>query len=374
MSTSALFKPIQVGELTLRHRVVHAPLTRFRANDVYVPSPLTSEYYAQRASTPGTLLIAEATLISPQAGGFTNVPGIYSEEQLAAWRKIVDGVHAKGSYIYLQLWAVGRAAYLGVLRKEGHPYVSASDIQLFDPGVEQTREPVAPRPLTIPEIKQYIQDYATAATNAVNVGFDGVEVHGAHGYLVDQFLQDVSNKRTDEYGGSIENRARFGLEVIDAISEAIGANKTAIRISPWSRYQDMGMPDPKPTFTYFVQHLRERHPDLAYLHVVEPRVDGPNTREAGVPQGQSNDFIRALWAPLPLISAGGFDRALGIDFADHKGDLIAYGRPYIANPDLPFRLKYDIPLAVPDRRTYYVYGSTDTKGYIDYPFADVAKL
>ncbi|KII83260.1 hypothetical protein PLICRDRAFT_180528 [Plicaturopsis crispa FD-325 SS-3] len=365
MSNSKLFQPVKIGDITLAHRVVLAPLTRIRADDAHVPSDLAAEYYSQRGSTPGTLLISEATFISPQAGGFPHVPGIYTDAQIAGWKTVTDAVHAKGSYIFLQQWALGRASRPEILAQEGLPYVSASDVKLTD-------QPIAPRPLTIPEIKEYVQQYVTAAKNAIKAGFDGVEVHCAHGYLIDQFLQDVSNKRTDEYGGSVENRARFGLEVIEAVTNAIGVKKTGLRISPWSRFQDMAMPDPVPTFSYFVQRLRELHPDLAYVHVVEPRVDAGTTREGGVPAGQSNDFVRAIWAPRPLISAGAYTRESAIEVVEEKGDLVAFGRPFISNPDLPIRLKYGIPLTPYNRERFYEQGPPADNGYTDYPFAEEA--
>lgn len=260
---------------------------------------------------------------------------------------MTDAVHAKGSFIFVQLWNLGRAANPAVLEAEGLPYVSASDVPLT--GIGKT-----PRPLSTSEIKRHVEAYSKAVDLAVNkAGFDGVEIHNAHGYLLDQFLQTVSNHRTDEYGGSVENRARFSLDVIDAIVKAIGASKTAIRLSPWSKFQgrrctivqsrcakthgriDMAMADPKPTFSYAVSQIKERFPTLAYLHVVEPRVDGNVTRENGVPPGQSNDFLRDIWAPLPYMSAGAHTRDTGIEFAETKGDLVAYGRPFIANVSFP---------------------------------------
>ncbi|KII83263.1 hypothetical protein PLICRDRAFT_452974 [Plicaturopsis crispa FD-325 SS-3] len=365
MSTPKLFQPIKVGECDLAHRVVLAPLTRTRAKDSHLPSDQAAEYYAQRGSAPGTLLISEATYVSAHdaAGGRVSIPGIYTEEQVTGWRTIADAVHAKGSYLFMQIYVLGRAARrLENLEEQGFPYVSASDVQM-------SGRAKPPRPLTIPEIQEAVQQYARAAQNAIRAGVDGVELHGAHGYLIDQFLQDVSNKRTDAYGGSVENRARFGLEVVEAVTKAIGAKRTGIRISPWSRFQDMAMDDPKPTFAYFVRRLRELYPDLAYLHVVEPVVDAGTTRKNGVPEGQSNDFIREIWAPLPLISAGVYTRESGIQTADEKGDLIAYGRPFIANPDLPARLKHDIPLTPYDQETFYVQGPPGANGYTDYPFA-----
>ncbi|KAF5372387.1 hypothetical protein D9615_009290 [Tricholomella constricta] len=269
------------------------------------------------------------------------------------------------------------------------PHVSASAVPLPDQGAA-TPTPT-PRALTAGEIQTYVELYATAAHNAVYLaGFDGVEVHGANGYLVDQFLQDVSNVRTDAYGGSVQARARFALEVVEAVVERVGESRAAIRFSPWSTGQGellssiisylflvfvgcgMGMSDPKPTFGYVVGELRRRFPRLSYIHVVEPRVSGVTTL-AHVPEGQSNDFIREIWGSgdgvhdRRLISAGGYNRNLGIAQADAKGDLIAYGRPFIANPDLPYRLAKDVPLAIGARKWYYRYGSLDPKGYTDYP-------
>ncbi|KAF7419211.1 hypothetical protein PC9H_001797 [Pleurotus ostreatus] len=362
MSNSKLFQPITIGDMHLKHRVVLAPLTRYRANDQHVPFPLVEEYYVQRGSVPGTLLVTEATPVAAKAGGYRNIPGIWSDEQIRAWKKITDAVHAEGSFIFMQLWGMGRAADASFLAEQGLDYVSSSPIALSD-----RKDSPAPRPLSVPEIQEYIELYGQAAYNAVHLaGFDGVEVHGANGYLVDQFLQDVSNHRTDDYGGSIEKRARFGLEVIDSIVKRVGARKAAIRLSPWTTIQGMGMADPIPTFSYFVKTLRERHPGLAYLHVVEPRANGVVTVEKK--EGQSNDFIREIWAPKVLISAGGYDRNLAIQMADEKGDVIAFGRFFISNPDLPLRLKNGWPVEKGDRKKYYRPGSTDPDGYTSYPF------
>lgn len=353
--------------MNLKHRVVLSPMTRFRTNDDHVPLPYVAEYYSQRASVPGTLLITEGTIISPESGGWRNAPGIYSTEQINAWKqvkdkksrtivssnshlsyfhlKVTDAVHAKGSFIYLQIFAMGRAAdpaYLAKLDPPA-PYVSVSEIPLSD-----ASHSITPRPLTIPEIEQYIHDFASAATNAIRAGFDGVEFHAANGYLADQFLQDTSNNRTDKYGGSVENRARFVLESVEAIVKAIGVKKTAVRLSPWSTFQgdiplvsprgavaddvlqDMRMTDPIPTFSYLVTRLRDLYPDLAFVHVIEPRVSGSNNVDV-VSESDSNDFIRDIWRPRPLISAGGYTRATGIKTAEIKGDLIGYGRSFLAN-------------------------------------------
>ncbi|KAJ7886911.1 hypothetical protein B0H13DRAFT_894701 [Mycena leptocephala] len=361
MSTPKLFQPLQVGDVELAHRVVFAPVTRYRVDDAHTPLPHVAEYYEQRASTAGSLLISEATLIAQQAGGAKNTPGIWSDDQIASWKAVTDRVHAKGSFMFLQIWALGRAVQAEILEKENITCVSASDIPL--PGGP------TPRPLAINEIKEYMELYAQAAKNAVNkAGFDGVEIHGANGYLIDQFLHDRSNTRTDAYGGSVENRVRFALEVTEAVVKAVGQKKTAFRITPWGTWQDMQIDDPKPTYGHLVTELRNRYPDLAYLHAVEPRADGDGTSTT-MKEHHSNDFLREIWGDRPFISAGGYTRASGIAAAEEKGDLIAYARPYIANPDLPYRLLHDIALTVGDRALYYAPGSVDPKGYTDYAFA-----
>ncbi|TFK48213.1 NADH:flavin oxidoreductase/NADH oxidase [Heliocybe sulcata] len=354
---SKLFEPVTVGTVRLQHRVVMAPLTRFRNVNKHIPSDMAPEYYSQRASVPGTLLISEATFVAERAGGYPYAPGVWSSEQIQGWKKVTDAVHAKGSFIFCQLWALGRAANPKELAKANLPFVSSSDVPL----PETT---VAPRPLTVPEIKEYAELFAQAAKNALAAGFDGVEVHGANGYLLDQFLQDMCNKRTDQYGGSIEGRCRFPLEVLDAVTKAVGQNKTAIRLSPWELFQGMRMKEPEPTFSHLVRAIKAAYPDFAYLHVTEPRVHSGEDRE---PQpGESNDFMRAIWAPKPLMSAGGYTRELALEAADkHDNSLVAFGRMFISNPDLPLRLKKKSPLNEYNRATFYTQGK---EGYIDYPF------
>ncbi|KAG2006352.1 NADH:flavin oxidoreductase/NADH oxidase [Coprinopsis cinerea AmutBmut pab1-1] len=357
----ALFQPKTVGAVQLKHRVVQAPCTRVRNNKAHVPViPLMKTYYEQRSRVPGTLLITEATLIADEAGGLPHVPGIWNDEQVEAWKQITDAVHANQSFIFLQLWALGRAAGPANIQGKGFPYVSASPIPL------STNPPEAPRPreLTIQEIQKYVGLFGKAAKRAVaDAGFDGVEIHGANGYLVDQFLQDVSNKRTDEYGGSIEARSKFGLEVVDAVAKQVGAERTSIRLSPWSTYQDMRMKDPMPQFVHFVTELAKSHPNLAYIHLTEAAANGTPPSES-----ESNDPLREAWAPRPFISCGGYTRETAIDVAEKKGDLIAFGADFIANPDLPYRLEKNLALNPVDRSTYYVPGSE--KGYIDYPFSE----
>ncbi|KAH9852603.1 NADH:flavin oxidoreductase/NADH oxidase [Lenzites betulinus] len=361
-----LFQPMQVGDVTVGHRVVLAPLTRMRANAKFAHTDLAVTYYGQRASVPGTLLITEATFIAPYAGLFPNAPGIWSDEQIAAWKKVVDEVHAKGSYIYLQLWALGRAAHMPTLRAmdPSYPYVSSSDVELPD---KTRNNGEKPRPLTLEEIKQYAQAYAQAARNAVHgAGFDGVQVHGANGYLIDQFTQDLANKRTDEYGGLIENRTRFALEVLHAVVEAVGQKKTGLRLSPWSTFQGMRMADPIPTFSYLVSKIAEKFPDFAFIDLIEPGLAGAFDAEGK--EGESNDFIRKLWLPRPLITAGRYARESAIARCEETGELVAFGRLFISNPDLPLRLRKNQPLTPWDRALYY--GAEDPHGYIDYPFAE----
>ncbi|KAK5732293.1 hypothetical protein LTR17_010607 [Elasticomyces elasticus] len=366
-----LAEPLQLGHCQLKHRMVMAPLTRFRSSMGHVPGQYMKEYYEQRGAVPGTLLITEATFISPQAGGYNNVPGIWNDEQVEAWKPIVDAVHAKGSFIYLQLWALGRAAGADSsaknLQREGpYPVVSSS-------GVPISSEYEEPKALTEEEIQTFVKYYANAASNSMKAGFDGVEIHGANGYLVDQFWQDVSNRRTDAYGGSVEKRARFGLEVTKAVIEACGGDskKVGMRLSPWSTFQSMGMQDPIPQFTYVVEELKKLK--LAYLHVVESRTSGKSAVDAeyATVTGR-NDKLAEIWGTdAPLLLAGGFDAEKAKKAVNEvytaENVCIAFGRSFISTPDLPFRLEKGIEFAPYDRKTFYKPESPD--GYIDYPFS-----
>ncbi|KAH9476516.1 Chanoclavine-I aldehyde reductase fgaOx3 [Psilocybe cubensis] len=368
-SKPVLFTPIQVGNVQLKHRIVLAPLTRNRSSQKeHVPTiPLMQEYYAQRGSIPGTLLITEATFITAEAGGDDNIPGIWSPAQIEAWKKVTDAVHGNKSYIYLQLWALGRAATPATLREDGYDFVAPSPIPMKPDAKD------IPRALTVPEIKQYVKWYATAAHNAVHLaGFDGVEVHNANGYLLDQFVQDVSNQRDDEYGGSIEARSKFSLEVVDAVVKEVGAERVGIRVSPWSMFQAMKMADPIPQFTYLISSLLKSHPNLAYLHAIEAR--------AGAPPHESNDFLRHLWRSKPdeafkrvFISADGYKRDTAIARAekDSEDGLVAFGKAFLANPDLPFRLENDLPLNTWNFKTFFSRAHLPGTeiGYTDYPFS-----
>ena len=356
---SKLFTPLKVGDVTLSNRVVMAPLTRFRADDSHVPLPFVAEYYTQRASYPGTLLISEATFISPEAGGAFNVPGIYNDAQIAAWKKVTDSVHKNGSAIYLQLWALGRAAQAKVLKTElgDKGRVLAPSAVAFKGGDQ-------PEEMTEEEIQAFIKAYAQGAKNAIAAGFDGVEIHSANGYLIDQFLQDVSNKRTDAWGGSIEKRARFGLEVAKAVVDAVGAEKTGIRLSPYSPFQGMKMAEPEPQFEYYVRELKKLK--LSYLHLVLSRIAG----NADVDAKETVDGLIEIWDnQSPVFIAGGFDGKLALKEVDkHTQDVgVVFGRYFISNPDLVFRVKEGIEFTPYDRNKFY--NAKEESGYIDWPFS-----
>ncbi|KAI8973681.1 hypothetical protein BDF20DRAFT_824360 [Mycotypha africana] len=362
-ANTALFQPLKVGRYQLKHRVAMVPLTRFRADEHAVPTDIMVEYYKQRA-TDGGLLLTEACFITQKAGSYPHAPGIYTKEQIAGWKKVTDAVHAKGGVIFLQLWHIGRAAmsvHIG-----GDQPVSASAIAIS--GVNLLGEPQeTPRALTVPEIKNIIQDYRQAALNAMEAGFDGVEIHSANGYLLDQFINTSSNKRTDEYGGSIENRCRLPLEVVDAVVGAVGADRTAIRFSPWSGFQDMEDETPYETWGYLARTLQEKHSDLAFVDFVEPRADF-QADSYNEKQPDSLNPFRQLWKG-PFLSAGGYtyNTNAAFDMAEKTGNIIGFGRLFISNPDLVERLRNGWPMNKYDRSTFYTH---DAKGYTDYPMYD----
>lgn len=361
MDFPKLASPLRIGRLDLGHRVVMAPLTRCRADDEHVPLAVVCEYYAQRARIPGTLLISEGTFISARAGGMNNIPGIWNEAQIRRWKTVTDAVHARGSYIFCQLWALGRAADRDILAKDGSEVISSGDIPM-------AHTSATPRPLSEEEIWEWIGDYATAAKNAISAGFDGVEIHGANGYLCDQFLQDTCNNRVDQWGDSVQNRSRFGLEVAKAVSAAVGSHRTGYRISPWSTFQGMRMQDLQPQFTHLVENLRLM--DLAYLHVVEPRISGAVTVEAE--EEDRNFLLEAYGSDGVVILAGGFTAESAertIQACEPSQIAIAFGRHFLSNPDLPVRLTKGIKLNQYDRPTFYTPKSP--MGYVDYPFSEV---
>ncbi|ETS79825.1 hypothetical protein PFICI_07354 [Pestalotiopsis fici W106-1] len=345
MASSKLFKPVTIGKITLSHRIGLCPLTRHRASDDHVPSELAVQYYKQRSSVPGTLLITEGTFISAADGGNINIPGIYNQQQIHAWRKVTDAVHANGGYIFCQLWALGRAANPEVARREGITPVSSSPARL-------SLEFPIPHELTIDEIKEKVQAYATAARNAIAAGFDGVELHGANGALT-----------------SMEAISRiapvFAIEVVTAVSEAIGPEKTGIRFSPWSRFQGMRMNDPIPQFSHILRNISKL--GIAYIHLVESRIAG----NADVESQDSLEFAYDIWKG-PLLVAGGFkpDSARHLVDEQHpdKDIIVMFGRYFISTPDLPFRIRNELSLNDYNRDTFYT--PMASGGYIDYPFSD----
>jgi N-ethylmaleimide reductase len=351
-----LLEPIQLGALSLPNRVVMAPLTRSRAHNT-VPGPLQATYYAQRASAG--LIISEATQVTPMGQGYPDTPGIHSEEQIAGWRHVTEAVHAAGGRIFLQLWHVGRISHSSY--HGGKLPVAPSAIrsagELYTHGGMVPFE--TPRALETEEIAEVVEQFRRGAQNAKETGFDGVEVHGANGYLLDQFLQTGTNERTDQYGGSVENRARFLLEVTEAVTEVWGADRVGVRLSPGGTFNDMGDADPAETFRYAAQALNRF--GLAYLHVVET---AQNDAPAGLDVQGPTELLRAVYEGT-LMTNGEYTResAEATINAD-KADLVAFGRLHLANPDLAERFAAGAPLNAPDPATFYGGGE---KGYTDYP-------
>jgi N-ethylmaleimide reductase len=367
MNFPSLFSPLKIGPYQLAHRLVMAPLTRMRAEKPgLAPRPLNTEYYAQRA-TPGGLIIAEASPVAATGFGSPGVPGIYSEQQVKGWREVVDAVHAKGGLIFLQLWHVGRVSHSsfqpgGVLPVAPSAVaISASLKTATADGKVTTYE--TPRALETAEIPGVIDAYRQGAANALKAGFDGVEIHGANGYLIEQFLQSHTNLRSDRYGGSVENRARFLLEVTEAVIGIWGADRVGVRLSPYGVANDSGEPDPMPLYSHAIQSLDKL--GLAYLHFVEPRSSGAGRAEVNhqnVPSAMV--LYRPMWSGV-LMSAGGFtgEMANAAISAGHA-DAIAFGRIFISNPDLPRRLQHGFPLTPYNRATFY---GGEAAGYTDYP-------
>jgi len=361
-TTNDLFQPAAIGPIRLANRLVMAPLTRSRAGAGDVPTPLMVTYYAQRASAG--LVITEASQISPQGKGYIQTPGIYSTAQVAGWKQVTDAVHAKGGKIVIQLWHVGRISH-PALQEGGALPVAPSAVKphgvVFTGAAKE--EMVTPRALELAELPGIVADYRRAAENAQAAGFDGVEIHGANGYLLDQFLRDKTNQRTDSYGGSVENRARLLLEVTDAVVGVWGAERVGVRLSPISAVNDIDDSNPEPLFTYVVQQLARR--GIGFLHIVEGTTGGPRT--PGRPTDFDLDQLRRLF-PNTYIANNGYTRAMAIAARQsNRADLIAFGKPFIANPDLVERLRSDAPLNALDVTTLY---GGDARGYTDYPFLE----
>lgn len=366
---TTLFDPVTVGRWKLPNRVAMAPLTRNRATG-NVAQPLAATYYAQRANPKdgAGLIISEASPINDRAHGYSDTPGIYTPEQIAAWKPITQAVHAAGGHIVVQLWHVGRVSHVD-LQPGGQPPVAPSAITantktvLIRNGQPEFTAASAPRALRLDEIPGIVADYAQAADNAIEAGFDGIEIHAANGYLLDQFLKTNANLRTDAYGGSIENRARLLVEVMEAVTAAIGGDRVGIRISPVTPANGVDEPDPQPLFEHVLRQLGPL--GLAYIHVIEGATGGP--REV---QGRPFDYAalraayRAAGGRGAWIVNNGYTPEMAQQALDNGADMVSFGKPFIGNPDLTRRLREGAALASSDRATYYGGGAT---GYIDYP-------
>jgi NADPH2 dehydrogenase len=356
MAESRLFKPLKIGNMQLQHRIGMCPLTRLRATDDRVPTPMMKEYYGQRAAVPGTFILAEGTIACPAAGGnFPNAPGMWSEEQVAGWKAITDEVHSKGSYIFCQLFGAGRVASEELAKAEGIKVIGPSATPL-------DQDSPVPHAMTIAEIEEMVRDFGTAARNAIRAGFDGVECHGANGYIIDQFNQDMSNQRQDKYGGSVENRSRFIAEIMKAMVDAVGSERVGLRLSPWSPFQGMKMADPIPQFKDIIDKASKLN--LAYLSVVESRVSGSGDHEGS----ESLDFVYDSWKG-PLLVAGGYTPARATALVDEshpdRDIVVLFGRHFVSNPDLVFRVQKGLKLSPYNRDTFYV--NKSPIGYVDYP-------
>ena len=356
MSTSKLLEPFKLGPITLPNRFAMAPLTRNRALEGLVPNPLAVEYYGQRASAG--LLITEATQVSQQGQGYQDTPGIYSKEQIAGWRKVTERVHAQGGHIFLQLWHVGRISHTSLQPNGGAPVAPSAIVAKTKTFVGGTFADVSePRALELSEIPGIIDSFKKGAANAIAAGFDGVEVHGANGYLLDQFAKDGTNKRTDAYGGGIENRAKLMLEVTKAVTAEVGAERTGIRISPVTPANDISDSRPQPLFDYIVDHLNALK--LVYIHVIEGATGGPRDIAPFDYHSLRNRFKGAY------IANNGYDFELANKvLSANEADLIAFGKLFISNPDLVERFKRRASLNDFDKATFYGGGA---KGYTDYP-------
>lgn len=367
LANSRLFKPLKLGNATLQHRIALPPLTRNRNDNDHTPLPLMETYYADRASTPGTLIIAEATSMSHDEEGQRNIPGFVSDRQVAAWKKIIDAVHAKGSVYFQQLFALGRASTVDYIAERGRSYRSSSHVRLQ--GVD-----VSPRPMKEEEILETIQGFVDSSKRAIAAGADGVEIHAAHGYLLDQFLSGSVNLRTDRWGGSIENRSRLTLEVVKAVVEAVGAERVAVRFSPYAGFQGSEKADVHELYSYLVSELKRMDAKFAYLSLVAATGD-PGALLFGadhINQGKTLDFILEAWDNLsPILVAGGYTIETARSTVDEHYKqwdvLVGFGRHFLANPDLVFRIQNGLTLNKYNRPTFYL--TMSEIGYNDYPFS-----
>jgi len=360
-----LFTPVQIGPITLKHRVVMPPMSRLRAQPgTGIPSDLQREYYTQRASEGG-LIITEATAIAASARGYYHAPGLYADEHVAGWKRITDAVHAKGAYFFTQLWHAGRTTHVSITGSQ--PVTASVDPTYWaDPSIvvdtrDGFRQTSPHRALETAEIAGVLEQYRAAAQNAKKAGFDGVELMAANGHLMDQFLQDNTNKRTDQYGGTVENRMRLLVEVVQTLAEVWGADRVGVRLAPSGTFNGMGDSNPRALFRSVAERLDGF--GLAYLHLIEPRVKGGETvaeAQAPVAAQELSKIFKG-----PVIAAGGFNpETAEASVVNGDASLIAFGRHFIANPDLPRRIELGLPLNPYDRSTFYGYTA---RGYTDYP-------
>jgi len=360
-STPSLYDPLSLGPLTMSNRMAMAPLTRSRANERFEPTDLVVTYYAQRASAG--LLITEATQVCQQGQGYMATPGIYAEGQVQAWKKVVDAVHTKGGKICLQLWHVGRISHTYFQPNNDAPVapsaIRANAKSFIPSGLEDTS---MPRELSIAEIQELVQIYRRAAENAKQAGFDMVEVHGANGYLIDQFLRDKTNHRQDAYGGSIENRSRFLLEIVDAICQVYPSQAVGVRISPSSTFNDIDDSAPFTLFSHVAKALGQR--GLGYLHLIEGMTGGPRDVRPEVDNAALLATFKNAGGHLTMVNNGYTKEMAEAAVASGHADIVAFGVPFLANPDLVSRFRNGYPLNTPDQSTFYAGGE---KGYTDYP-------
>jgi len=362
MSHLKLLEPFKLGPYKLKNRLVMAPMTRNRAGEGNVPVNMNATYYQQRVSAG--LIISEASQVSEQGVGYPKTPGIHTTEQVEGWKKVTEAVHDKGGIIFLQLWHVGRIS---------HPDFHNGDLPVAPSAVkpegqaftyEGLKDFVTPRALEKNEIPGIIEDFKKGAENAKKAGFDGVEIHGANGYLIDQFLRDGTNKRSDEYGGSVTKRSRVALEIVDAVCEVWDSKQVGIRLSPSGVFNDMYDSNPTKLFNYLLGELSRKN--LAYVHLVEPLFALEGEKFENVPRNVA-EYYRPAYDGI-LIACGNLDKQKGEKLLrENIADLIAYARLYLANPDLPERFRLDAPLNEPDQDTFY---GGDEQGYIDYPFLE----
>jgi NADPH2 dehydrogenase len=354
---------MKVGNFEIKHRIGMPTMSRRRASNDHVPVEIMKEYFSQRAAVPGTLMFSDTNIPAPWLGGIAHLPGLWNKDQVRAWKEITDEVHGKGCFMFAQLMAMGRGVEPDTVKREEIIVKGPSPI-----GLSQEFMPGAPVPeeMTIEEIQRAIKDYVDAAKNAIEAGFDGVEIAADNGFLVDQFIQDVSNQRSDKYGGSIENRSRFAVELTEAICDAIGPKRVGFRISPFSSFFDMGMEDPVPQFSDLISKLQDI--GIAFIHAIEPRIKGDTVISPDSPDA-SLDFIYKIWTG-PILVAGGYSPELArrhVEAHPDKDIVITFGRHFLANPDLIFRITHDLKLNPSHRPTFY---AQTREGYIDYPFSE----